>query len=176
ALEGEVARQLEFCGMRGRSPAMQEVFSLIQRLAPHAKVVLVSGETGTGKELAARAFHHAGPRRTRPFVTINCSAVVDTLFESELFGHVRGAFTGAIESKPGMFEAAQGGTLFLDEIGELPLSVQAKLLRALENGEVQRVGSLQTKRVDVTVIAATNRELRSEVAAGRCRGELCYRV
>jgi DNA-binding NtrC family response regulator len=175
-LEGQVARQLEFCGMLGRSAAMQEVFSLIQRLAPHAKVALVSGETGTGKELAARAFHHAGPRRGRPFVTINCSAVVDTLFESELFGHVRGAFTGAVEAKPGLFEAAQGGTLFLDEIGELPLAVQAKLLRALENGEVQRVGSLQPKRVDVAVVAATNRDLRSEVAAGRFRGDLFYRL
>src|SRR5438093_6957177 len=107
ALESQVARQLEFCGMLGRSPAMQDVFSLIQRLAPHAKVILITGETGTGKELAARAFHHAGTRRNRPFVTINCSAVVDTLFESELFGHVRGAFTGAVESKPGVFEAAQ---------------------------------------------------------------------
>jgi two-component system response regulator HydG len=176
ALESQVARQLEFCGMLGRSPAMQDVFSLIQRLAPHAKVVLVSGETGTGKELAARAFHQAGPRRARPFVTINCSAVVDTLFESELFGHVRGAFTGAVESKPGVFEAAQGGTLFLDEVGELPMSVQAKLLRALEYGEVQRVGSLQPKRVDVTVIAATNRDLRAEVSAGRFRGDLFYRL
>ncbi|PYR09728.1 MAG: Fis family transcriptional regulator [Acidobacteria bacterium] len=176
ALESQVARQLEFCGMLGRSPSMQEVFSLIQRLAPHAKVVLISGQTGTGKELGARAFHQAGPRRGRPFVTINCSAVVDTLFESELFGHVRGAFTGAVDSKPGMFEAAQGGTLFLDEIGELPLSVQAKLLRALEYGEVQRVGSLQLKRVDVAVIAATNRDLRAEVAAGRFRGDLFYRL
>ena len=176
ALESQVARQLEFCGMLGRSPAMQDVFSLIQRLAPHAKVVLITGETGTGKELAARAFHQAGPRRTRPFVTINCSAVVDTLFESELFGHVRGAFTGAVDSKPGLFEAAQGGTLFLDEVGELPVSVQAKLLRALEYGEVQRVGSLQLKRVDVAVIAATNRDLRAEVAAGRFRGDLFYRL
>jgi DNA-binding NtrC family response regulator len=176
ALESQVARQLEFCGMMGRSPVMQELFSLIQRLAPHAKVVLISGETGTGKELAARAFHQAGPRRNRPFVTINCSAVVDTLFESELFGHVRGAFTGAVDSKPGVFEAAQGGTLFLDEIGELPLSVQAKLLRALEYGEVQRVGSLQPKKVDVAVIAATNRDLRSEVAAGGFRGDLFYRL
>jgi two-component system response regulator HydG len=176
ALESEVAHQLEFHGMLGRSPAMQEVFSLIQRLAPHAKVVLISGETGTGKELAARAFHTAGTRRGRPFVTINCSAVVDTLFESELFGHVRGAFTGAVESKPGVFEAAQGGTLFLDEVGELPMSVQAKLLRALEYGEVQRVGSLQPKRVDVSVIAASNRDLRAEVAAGRFRGDLFYRL
>src|SRR3954462_6313518 len=176
ALETQVARQLEFCGMLGRSPVMQEVFSLIQRLAPHAKVVLVNGETGTGKELAARAFHQAGPRRSRPFVTVNCSAVVDTLFESELFGHVRGAFTGAIESTPGLFEAAQGGTLFLDEIGELPTNVQAKLLRALENGEVQRVGSLQPRKVDVAVVAATNRDLRAEVDAGRFRGDLFYRL
>jgi DNA-binding NtrC family response regulator len=176
ALESQVARQLEFCGMLGRSPAMQEVFSLIQRLAPHAKVVLLSGETGTGKELAARAFHHAGTRRGRAFVTINCSAVVDTLFESELFGHVRGAFTGAMESKAGVFETANGGTLFLDEVGELPMSVQAKLLRALEYGEVQRVGALQPKHVDVTVIAATNRDLRAEVAAGRFRGDLFYRL
>jgi two-component system response regulator HydG len=176
ALESQVARQLEFCGMLGRSPVMQEVFSLIQRLAPHAKVVLITGETGTGKELAARAFHHAGTRRGKSFVTINCSAVVDTLFESELFGHVRGAFTGAVESKPGVFEAANGGTLFLDEVGELPLSVQAKLLRALEYGEVQRVGSLQPKRVDVTVVAATNRDLRADVAAGRFRGDLFYRL
>jgi DNA-binding NtrC family response regulator len=176
ALETQVARELEFHGMLGRSPAMQEVFSLIQRLAPHAKVALVSGETGTGKELAARAFHQAGPRRTKPFVTINCSAVVDTLFESELFGHVRGAFTGAVDSKAGVFEAANNGMLFLDEVGELPLSVQAKLLRALEYGEVQRVGSLQPKRVDVAVIAATNRDLRAEVAAGRFRGDLFYRL
>jgi len=176
ALESAVARQLEFCGMLGRSPAMQEVFSLIQRLAPHAKSVLLWGETGTGKELAARAFHQAGPRRTKPFITVNCSAVVATLFESELFGHVRGAFTDAVESKTGLFEAAEGGTLFLDEIGELPLTVQAKLLRTLEFGEVQRIGSLQASHVDVTVIAATNRDLRAEVAAGRFRGDLFYRL
>jgi DNA-binding NtrC family response regulator len=176
ALESQVARQLEFCGMLGRSPAMQDVFSLIQRLAPHAKVVLIAGETGTGKELAARAFHQAGPRRSKPFITVNCSAVVDTLFESELFGHVKGAFTGAVESKAGLFEAADGGTLFLDEIGELTSNVQAKLLRAIENGEVQRVGSLVPRRVDVAVVAATNRDLRAEVAAGRFRGDLFYRL
>jgi two-component system response regulator HydG len=176
ALESEVARQTEFYGMLGRSPAMQDVFSLVQRLAPHAKVALITGETGTGKELAARAFHQSGPRRHKPFVAINCSAVVDSLFESELFGHVRGAFTGAVESKAGVFEAAHGGTLFLDEVGELPLSVQAKLLRALEFGEVQRVGSVQPRRVDVSVIAATNRDLRAEVAAGRFRGDLFYRL
>ena len=176
ALESQVARQLEFCGMLGRSPAMQDVFSLIQRLAPHAKVVLIAGETGTGKELAARAFHREGPRKSKPFITVNCSAVVDTLFESELFGHVKGAFTGAVESKAGLFEAADGGTLFLDEIGELTSGVQAKLLRALENGEVQRVGSLVPRKVDVAVVAATNRDLRTEVAAGRFRGDLFYRL
>ncbi len=176
ALESQLARRTEFHGMLGRSPCMREVFSLSRRLAPHAKVVLITGETGTGKELAARAFHELGPRRTRPFVTINCSAIVDGLFESELFGHVRGAFTGAVESKVGMFESANGGTLFLDEVGELPLSVQPKLLRAIENGEVQRVGSLQQKTVDVVLIAATNRDLRAEVAAGRFRGDLLYRL
>ena len=175
-LENQVARRTEFCGMLGRSPSMQEVFSLIRRLAPHTKVTLVTGETGTGKELAARAFHELGPRRKRPFVTINCSAVVDTLFESELFGHVRGAFTGATDAKVGMFESANGGTLFLDEIGELPLAVQPKLLRAIEYGEVQRVGSLQPRNVDVAVIAATNRDLRAEVAAGKFRGDLFYRL
>src|SRR5258706_4085116 len=174
ALESQVALQLECCGMLGRSPAMQEVFSLIQRLAPHAKVVLIGGETGTGKELAARAFHQAGTRRNKAFVTINCSAVVATLFESELFGHVRGAFTGAVESKPGVFEAAQGGTVFLDEVGELPISVQAKLLRALEHSEGQRVGSLQPKRVDVAVLAGTNLDLRDALHARRFRGDLFY--
>jgi len=136
---------------------MQELFSLIQRLAPHAKVVLISGETGHSKELAARAFHQAGPRRNRPSSPSTARPWSTRCFETELFGHVRGAFTGAVESKQGLFEAAQGGTLFLDEIGELPLSVQAKLLRALEYGEVQRIGSLQLKKVDVAVIAATNR-------------------
>jgi len=156
--------------------AMRRVMAQVDRVAASEARVCILGETGTGKELAARAFHHVGTRRNKPFVTINCSAVVDTLFESELFGHVRGAFTGAVESKAGVFETAHGGTLFLDEVGELPHSVQAKLLRALEYGEVQRVGSLQPKRVDVTVVAATNRDLRADVAAGRFRGDLFYRL
>jgi DNA-binding NtrC family response regulator len=175
-MEGDLARRLEFAGMIGRGPVMQELFGMIRRLAPHVRTALITGETGTGKELVARALHKTGPRRDRRFVTVNCSAVVETLFESELFGHVRGAFTGATENKPGLFELADGGTLFLDEIGELPLTVQAKLLRVLELGEVHRVGSLEPRRVNVHVLAATNRDLRAEVAAGRFRSDLYYRL
>jgi DNA-binding NtrC family response regulator len=175
-LEGDLAQRLEFCGMVGRGPAMQEVFGLIRRLAPHVRTALITGETGTGKELVARALHKLGPRSAKRFTTVNCSAVVETLFESELFGHMRGAFTGATDHKAGLFETADGGTLFLDEVGELPLSVQAKLLRVLEEGEVQRVGSLEPRKIDVRLIAATNRDLRTEVAAGRFRNDLYYRL
>ena len=175
-LDASVAKQFEFYGMVGRGPVMQELFDTIRRLAPHVRTVLVTGETGTGKELVARALHRLGSRRDRRLVTVNCSAVVETLFESELFGHVRGAFTGATETKVGLFEHADGGTMFLDEIGELPLSLQAKLLRAVEFGEVQRVGSLATRRVDVAVIAATNRELQGEAAVSRFRSDLFYRL
>ena len=176
AIESDLARRLEFCGMIGRSHVMQDLFGMIRRLAPHVRTALVTGETGTGKELVARALHKLGPRKDRRFVTVNCSAVVETLFESELFGHVRGAFTGATDNKPGLFEAADGGTIFLDEVGELPLTVQAKLLRVLELGEMNRVGSLDTRRVNVHVVAATNRDLRAEVAAGRFRSDLYYRL
>jgi len=176
AIEQTVAREVEFCSMIGRSAAMHELFSLIRRLAPHLRTALVTGDTGVGKELVARALHDCGTRRARRFVAVNCSAVVETLFESELFGHVRGAFTGAVDNKPGFFEAADGGTLFLDEIGELPLAVQAKLLRVLETGEVQRVGAHDARRVDASVIAATNRDLRAEVAANRFRSDLFYRL
>jgi two-component system, NtrC family, response regulator HydG len=176
SLERDLVKRLEFCGMIGRGPLMQDLFALIRRLAPHVRIALISGETGTGKELVARALHRSGPRKDRRFITVNCSAVVESLFESELFGHVRGAFTGATDHKPGLFEAADGGMLFLDEVGELPLSVQAKLLRVLELGEVHRVGSLESRHVNVHVLAATNRDLRADVAAGRFRSDLYYRL
>jgi transcriptional regulator with GAF, ATPase, and Fis domain len=171
-----VARELEFHGMLGRSAATQEVFALIRRLAPHVRTVLITGETGTGKELVAQALHAEGPRRNRRMITVNCAAVVPTLFESELFGHVRGAFTGATEHTEGLFEAAHQGTLFLDEIGEMPIALQPKLLRVLEDGVIQRVGAVETRHVDVCVFAATNRDLAREVAAGRFRSDLLYRL
>jgi len=175
-VEADVAGDFECEGMIGRSTVMQELFDSLRRYAPHMRTVLVTGETGTGKELVARALHRLGPRHAKRFITVNCSAVVESLFESELFGHVRGAFTGATDAKVGLFEHADGGTLFLDEAGELPLPLQAKLLRAVEYGELQRVGSLDTRRVDVNVIAATNRNLRAEAAAGRFRTDLFYRL
>jgi DNA-binding NtrC family response regulator len=171
-----VAKTFAFCGMIGRSPAMQELFDAVRRFAPHVRTLLVTGETGTGKELVAHALHTLGARADRRFVTVNCSAVVEGLFESELFGHQRGAFTGATDTKVGLFEHADKGTLFLDEIGELRSTIQAKLLRAVEYGEVQRVGSLAAKHVDVTVIAATNRDLRADAANGRFRSDLYYRL
>jgi len=171
-----VAKTFAFCGMIGRSPAMQELFDAVRRFAPHVRTLLVTGETGTGKELVAHALHTLGSRAERRFVTLNCSAVVEGLFESELFGHQRGAFTGATDTKVGLFEHADKGTLFLDEIGELRSTIQAKLLRAVEYGEVQRVGSLAAKHVDVTVIAATNRDLRADAADGRFRSDLYYRL
>jgi two-component system response regulator HydG len=174
--DATLAERLEVCGMIGRSPAMRELFDVIQRLAPYARTVLITGETGTGKELVARALHELGPRKQKRLITVNCSAVVDTLFESELFGHVRGAFTGATSDRVGVFEAANGGTVFLDEVGELPAGAQAKLLRTLENGEFQRVGSVDLRRVDVRVVAATNRRLEDEIASGRFRADLYYRL
>ncbi len=175
-LDADVARQFEFYGLVGRSPGMQELFDSVRRFAPYARTVLVTGETGTGKELVAKALHRLGPRRDKRLVTVNCSAVVETLFESELFGHVRGAFTGATDHKVGLFEHAHNGTMFLDEIGELPLPLQAKMLRAVELGEVQRVGSLESRRSDVFAVAATNRDLRAESAAGRFRSDLYFRL
>jgi DNA-binding NtrC family response regulator len=162
--------------MIGESPAMQEVFRLIQRAGPTDKAILIQGESGTGKELVARALHRASARRENPLVVINCAALPETLLESELFGHEKGAFTGAVAAKPGLFEVADGGTLFIDEIGEMPGSLQAKLLRVLEDGSLRRVGSLKERRVNVRLLAATNRDLAQEVQEGRFREDLFYRI
>lgn len=175
-VEADLAKQFKFYGMVGCGPSMQELFDLIRRLAPHARTALITGETGTGKELVAKALHKLGPRRDKRLVVVNCSAVVATLFESELFGHVRGAFTGATDTKVGLVEHAHGGTLFLDEIGELPRALQPKLLRAVEQGEVQRVGSLDTRHADIFTIAATNRDLAADSESGHFRSDLYYRL
>jgi DNA-binding NtrC family response regulator len=162
--------------MIGRSEAMQEVFRTVERIAQSKANVLVSGESGTGKELVARALHDLGPRKDGPFVAINCAAIPDTLIENELFGHERGAFTDARDRRIGRFEAASGGTLFLDEIGELSAAVQAKLLRALQERTIERVGGTAPIAVDVRFVAATNRDLEAEVAAKRFRSDLYYRI
>jgi DNA-binding NtrC family response regulator len=162
--------------MVGSSPAMQEVFRLIQRAGASEKAILIQGDSGTGKELVARALHAHSGRADKPIVVINCAALPETLLESELFGHERGSFTGAVSAKPGLFEVADGGTLFIDEIGELPGSLQAKLLRVLEDGSLRRIGSVQERRVSVRLLAATNRNLAKEVAAGRFREDLYYRI
>ena len=175
-LEDELLASAEFEGIIGNSPTMWDMFSRIRRVAPHYRAVLVTGETGTGKDLVARTLHKLSPASQGRYVVLNCSAVVETLFESELFGHVRGSFTGATHDKAGLFEHAHGGTLFLDEIGDMPLATQAKLLRVLQNQEVLRVGSLTPRKVDVRVIAATNRDLRTEIAEKRFREDLYYRL
>ena len=175
-LEDELRTASEFEGIIGRSPLMWEMFWRIRRVAPHYRALLVTGETGTGKDLVARALHRLSPVASGRYVVLNCSAVVETLFESELFGHVKGAFTGATHDKPGLFEHAHGGTLFLDEIGDMPLATQAKLLRVLQNQEVQRVGALNARKVDVRVVAATNHDLRAAVAEKRFREDLYYRL
>jgi len=163
-------------GMVGRTPAMVEVYTTIARVAPGLSTVLVLGESGTGKELAARAIHRHSPRRERAFVAVDCTALTESLLESELFGHEKGSFTGAVGRKDGRFSLADGGTLFLDEIGELPLSLQAKLLRALQERRFTRVGGTAELETDARVIAASNRNLADEVAAGRFREDLYYRL
>jgi len=163
-------------GMIGTSEPMQRLYRLARLVAPRPTTVLVTGPTGTGKELVARALHQLSLRAARAFVVVNCAAIPEALLESELFGHVRGAFTGAVQSYPGRIYAAQGGTLFLDEIGELPLSLQAKLLRFLDQKEVQRLGSVESVRVDARVVAATNADLAQAVESGEFRRDLYYRL
>lgn len=175
-LDHQLMDAYQFEGMVGRSPLMLEVFARIRRVAPHFRTVLITGATGTGKELVARSLHRLGPAASGQLAICNCSALVDNLLESELFGYVRGAFTGATQDKPGLFEYANGGTVFLDEVGELSPPGQAKLLRVLQHHQVQRVGSPVPREVDVRVVAATNRNLRNLVKEGRFREDLYYRL
>ncbi|MFN0250230.1 MAG: sigma 54-interacting transcriptional regulator [Kofleriaceae bacterium] len=175
-LRDEVTSALGVGGLIGQSAGLAKVMQQIQLVAPTDAAVLITGESGTGKEVVARAIHDSSPRKDRPFIKVNCSAVPDTLFESEFFGHAKGAFTGANRDKLGRFELADGGTLLLDEIGEVPLAMQAKLLRVLQEQEVERVGEARVRKLNVRVLAATNRVLRDEVEAGRFRQDLFYRL
>jgi len=175
-LDDELVETHQFRGMIGRSPGMLEVYGRIRRIAPHYRTVLITGATGTGKELAARALHDLSPVAKGNFAVCNCAALPDTLIESELFGYARGAFTGATQDKPGLFEHANNGTLLLDEIGEMPLSAQAKLLRTVQYQELQRVGSPVPKKINVRVIATTHRDLRTMVTEQKFREDLLYRL
>ena len=175
-LQEEIHREHDFAQMVGSSEPLLAVVRQVEKVAPTSSTVLITGETGTGKELIARAIHHASARRARPLVKVNCSAMSAGLVESEFFGHVKGAFTGALERRVGRFQLADGGTIFLDEVGELPLETQVKLLRVLQEQEFEPVGSSQTMRIDVRVIAATNRDLQAAVDAGLFRADLFYRL
>jgi two-component system response regulator AtoC len=175
-LRGELERATGFEELVGDSPAMREVFRVVDQVAGADATVLLRGETGTGKELVARAVHRRSPRRDRPFVAVNCTAVPRELMESEFFGHEKGAFTGAVARRAGRFEQADGGTLFLDEVGDLDLGIQAKLLRVLQEREITRVGGQRAERVDVRIVAATNRDLEALVKEGRFRDDLYYRL
>ena len=176
ALEEQLLKDLEFHGIVGKGPAMLEVFDFARKVARHYTNVLLVGPTGTGKELVARAIHQISPVSQQKLAVCNCSAMVDTLLESQLFGHVRGSFTGATVTRPGLFEYANGGTVFLDEVGETSLPMQAKLLRVIQNREIQRVGSPEVRHINVRLIAATNRDLRAEVLAGHFREDLFCRL
>ncbi len=176
ALKRQVAEQVSQANGIGSSPAWRRMCDMAQQVATARSTVLLTGESGTGKELIAHVLHRCSPRAARPFITLNAAALPDTLVEAELFGYEKGAFTGAIQRKPGRFELADGGTFFLDEIGELPLPAQAKLLPVLQEGTFERIGGTQTLKMDVRIIAATNRDLAQEVAAQRFREDLFYRI
>ena len=171
-LQEEIRSEHNFGDIIGGSFAMRKVTHQIQLVAPTSAAVLVTGESGTGKELVARTIHDHSPRKGRALIKVNCSAVPDSLFESEFFGHVKGAFTGALKDKLGRFELADDGTLFLDEISEIPFAMQAKLLRVLQDQELERVGDTRSRKINVRIVAATNRDLKQEVAAGRFRQDL----
>ena len=176
ALREELGRKYQWDNIVGRSPAMQQIFASIMRVAPTRATVLLAGESGVGKDLIARAIHFHSPRKDRPFVKINCTALPENLMESELFGYEKGAFTGATTSKPGKFEQADTGTVMLDEIGDVPANIQVKLLRVLQEREFERLGSNKTLHIDVRVIAATNRDLRVALEEGTFREDLYYRL
>ena len=175
-LKKDVSERDSFCGIIGKNLKMRELFDMIQKVAASPSSVLILGESGTGKELAARAIHTCSPRKSKPFVAVNCGAIPESLIESELFGHKKGSFTGAVGDRPGLFEQAEGGTLFLDEIGELPLLMQTKLLRVLQEREFKRVGDAVTRKADVRIISASNRDLESQVKDGTFREDLFYRL
>ncbi|MFQ5415493.1 MAG: sigma-54-dependent transcriptional regulator [Myxococcota bacterium] len=175
-LRRAVDQTSSFGDLIGESPAMREIFALIRKVGQSSSSVLITGESGTGKEVVARTIHYCGNRSEKPFVPINCTAIPEGLLESELFGHVRGAFTGAVTSKQGLFEKATGGTLFLDEIGDMSLVLQGKLLRVLQDREVRQVGGTQSTKIDVRFIAATNKDLHAEMEAGNFRDDLYYRL
>jgi DNA-binding NtrC family response regulator len=175
-LREQLRTRAGFGGLIGLSTKMQHIYKMTERVAQHECPVLILGESGTGKELVARSVHFSGPRKNHPFVPVDCSSLVPTLIESELFGYVKGAFTGALQAKRGLLEAAQGGTLFLDEIGDMPLDLQVKLLRALQEHEVRPVGSTERRQINVRIIAATNRDLESAIRTGAFRQDLYFRL
>lgn len=175
-LRQELLERTGYSGMVGKSRHMRQLYELIEKVAPTPSSVLITGESGTGKELVAKAIHFNSPRASAPFITVNCAALAENLLESELFGHERGAFTGAVAMRKGRFELADSGTLFLDEIGEIPLALQAKLLRAIQEKNFERVGGSKTLKVDVRIVSATNRELKEEVKRGNFREDLYYRL
>ena len=175
-LKKEITERYSFSGLIGKSKKMREIYSLIEKLSASMVNVLISGESGTGKELVARAIHYNSPRKDKPFVAVNCGAIPETLMESELFGHKKGSFTGAIADRPGLFAQADGGTLFLDEIGEVPLQLQTKLLRVLQEREFRRVGGAQDVKADVRIVVASNRDLGEQVREGSFREDLFYRI
>ena len=175
-LRSEIRGRSGFSGMVGKNPRMLQVYELIEKVAPTPASVLISGESGTGKELVAKAIHMNSPREAQAFITVNCAALAENLLESELFGHEKGAFTGAVAMRKGRFELADGGTIFLDEVGEIPLALQAKLLRVLQERSFERVGGTKTLTVDVRIISASNRDLKEEVIQGRFREDLFYRL
>ncbi len=175
-LSEELSERYRFGNIIGKSPKMQEIYELLKVISETSSTVLILGETGTGKDLVARAIHYNSDRRDKPFIKILCATLPENLIESELFGYVKGGFTGAVKDKPGRFELADGGTIFLDEIGELPQSMQAKLLRVIEEGEFERIGGTETTKVDVRIIAATNRDIKHLIEIGKFREDLYYRL